>query len=89
MIKSPISIPEIERAIQALPLHKSPGSNGFSKEYYKTFSLLFVPHLHLSFNQAISTDSFPTESLEALIVTKTRKIPNNSLKLQTNLIIEH
>lgn len=36
---------ELERAIASLPLHKAPGPDFFSNEYYKLFCTLLAPHL--------------------------------------------
>lgn len=68
-INKPISQDEVLSVIKSLPLHKSPGIDGFSAEYYKTFSHILAPHLVEIFNTAASTGTFPKEMLQAVIIT--------------------
>lgn len=60
---------DVEQAITPIPLHKAPGPDGFSNEYYKHFSNLLASHLCKSFDHIASTGSIPPESLEATITT--------------------
>lgn len=58
---------EINKAIDSLPSNKSPGPDGFYREYYKTFKHLLIPYMERTFNTAAA--SFPPEMLSAIIVT--------------------
>lgn len=60
-LNSPIQEKEILDTIKSLPAHKSPGNDGFSAEYYQTFTTILSPHLKNLFNYAASTASFPEE----------------------------
>lgn len=50
-------------------MHKSPGADGFSAEYYKAFSAILAPELVKIFNIAASDGTFPKEMLQAIIIT--------------------
>lgn len=45
-LEMPISVPEIERAIDELPSGKSPGPDGLGAKFYKSFSHEFSCILH-------------------------------------------
>lgn len=49
----PISITEIQEAIQSLQSGKLPGLDGYTVELYKTFSTLLSPALQSMYNKAI------------------------------------
>lgn len=68
-LNAPITCTEVEAVIRSLPMHKSPGADGFSAEYYKAFSTLLAPKLTNAFNIAAFSGSFPQEMLQAVIVT--------------------
>lgn len=70
---------EISKVIKSLPNNKSPGADGLSSEYYKTFQTTLTPHLQKLFNEAATSRSFPEEMLKAIIVTlpKPLKEPTN------------
>lgn len=72
------TIEEINKAIDSLPNNKSPGPDGFSGEYYKTFKHLLIPYMERTFSAAVASASFPPEMLSATIVTlpKPGKEPN-------------
>lgn len=67
-LNATITKQEITQAIKSLPPHKSPGADGFSTEYYKTFQHILIPYLCRMFNAVIQTSFFPSEMLQAVIV---------------------
>lgn len=72
-----ISDNEILAAIKTIPKGKSPGVDGFSAEYYQTFSNILTPYLSRIFNRAVTSAFFPPEMLRAIIVT----LPNQGRNL--------
>lgn len=81
-INAPISMSELNKTILSLPNNKSPGPDGFSAEYYRTFHSILGPHLINIYATAISTSSFPPEMLTATIVTLPK--PGKSLDTPQN-----
>lgn len=68
-LNAPFSLSEVHSAIDSLPLNKSPGPDGFVREYYRSFKQILSPHLVGLFNGAVASASFPSEMLKALIIT--------------------
>lgn len=68
-LNAPITESEICAVIKSLPRGKAPGPDGFSNEYYRTFSSILTPHLCTTFNLAMSTGSVPAEFLQATVIT--------------------
>ncbi|XP_077334587.1 uncharacterized protein LOC143975928 [Lithobates pipiens] len=68
-MNSPFTTGEIESIITTLPNGKSPGPDGFSNEYFKTFPKLLSPCLQKFFTQAAEQASFPQEMLKAYVTT--------------------
>lgn len=75
----PITHAEISKTVHSLPNNKSPGPDGFSAEYYKTFLPLLVPSLNKVFSAASQCGSFPLEMLQATIVTIPKEGKDDSL----------
>lgn len=60
-------------------MHKSPGADGMSAEYYKAFEDVLVPHMLSMFNKVLTSTAFAAEMLEAIIVA----LPKPSKKPDT------
>lgn len=101
-LNSPITNEEVKKIISALPTNTSPGPDGFTSEYYKTFQDILSPHLVRMFDSAAASSSFPPDMLQALIVAlpKPGKEPdspqnfrpisllNNDIKIYAKLLAE-
>ena len=53
-LESDLTLPEIINALKSFQNNKSPGEDGFSKEFYETFFDLIGIHLLNSYNEAFS-----------------------------------
>lgn len=62
-----ISIEEIDRAISSLKSCKSPGTDGFPGEWYKSIREQLIPLLHKSFNYTLKEGVLPQSWGEATI----------------------
>jgi hypothetical protein len=88
---------EIEAAIKSLPKEKSPGTDGFSAEFYQTFKEELIPTLLKIFHVIEREGTIPNSFNEASIplIPKpdkdTFKKENSFLKssLKANLLNEH
>uniref|UniRef100_A0A667ZNP8 Reverse transcriptase domain-containing protein n=1 Tax=Myripristis murdjan TaxID=586833 RepID=A0A667ZNP8_9TELE len=60
---------EIKAAIKHLSNGKTPGEDGFSIEFYKTFQDEIIPFLVMLYNDAIMSQSMPTTMRTAVITT--------------------
>lgn len=68
-LNEPFKEPEIRKVVTSLPNGKSPGPDGLSNEYFKTFITTLVPYLQQVFTKAALTASFLLEMLRAYVVT--------------------
>uniref|UniRef100_A0A803JJA9 Reverse transcriptase domain-containing protein n=1 Tax=Xenopus tropicalis TaxID=8364 RepID=A0A803JJA9_XENTR len=77
MIDSPFSLTEIEKCIDSLSPGKSPGPDGFSAIFYKTFKETLSPLLLKYFNSISKTSGFHPQAQEAhiTIIPKPGKDP--------------
>lgn len=64
LLNNPITDMKVMPVIKSLPLHKSPGTDSFSSEYYKAFAETIVPNLTELFNKALTLGSFPSAMLQ-------------------------
>ncbi|XDV14321.1 hypothetical protein PO909_014592 [Leuciscus waleckii] len=62
-----ITTAEVQEAINSLQSGKSPGQDGFTVEYYKTFSALLAPVLRDMFNAAFRQRRLPDTLSKATI----------------------
>lgn len=71
---------EIEEAISALTIHKTPGPDGYPAEYYVAFLETLVLRLHALYEEVIERGTFPPETDMATIVV----IPKTDPPLSTS-----
>lgn len=78
-LSQPFSDEEVLSAIKTLPLHKSPGEDGYTNEFYKTFDKLVTPHLTDLFNSAATSGSLPLDMRSIITTTpKPEKDPTST-----------
>jgi hypothetical protein len=89
-LNSPISPKEIEAVINSLPAKQSPGTYGFSTQFYKTFKEHLISTLLKLFQKIETESTLPNSFYEATItlIPKPHKDPTKK-ELQTNFPYEY
>uniref|UniRef100_A0A3P9JW43 Reverse transcriptase domain-containing protein n=1 Tax=Oryzias latipes TaxID=8090 RepID=A0A3P9JW43_ORYLA len=67
ILGKPITTAEVSEAIKSLQSGKAPGPDGFTTEYYKTFSSVLSPFLKDMYNEAFLSGCLPNTLSEATI----------------------
>ena len=67
-LKRPITADEIEAVIKKLPTQKSPGADGFKREFYNAFEEQLTPILHRLFKKIQNEGRLPNSFYEASII---------------------
>ncbi|CAH2323033.1 Hypothetical predicted protein [Pelobates cultripes] len=73
-------------AIKALPHAKSPGVNGFTNVYYKTFADTLAPHLLKVYHQATATGFLPLLLATIITIPKPDKKPPQWVAIEGSLL---
>lgn len=68
LLDRPLTLEELERALQLAPNDKAPGSDGLPAEFYKVYKDTLLPQLLLVFQEAVDSGQLPASMREAIVV---------------------
>lgn len=68
MLEQPLTLAELEQALQLSPKDKAPGSDGLPADFYKLYKDTLLPPLLSVFQKAVEVGCLPTSMREAIVV---------------------